>query len=429
MQPCGVSADSEPRARAHRARLPHWAAVFPSGGTASIQKTLLCQSLDRITRVPLWAAPATLAAGLRRAWGLLLVAVLGGCAALPPAGLRFERHSAPAAAGSCAWYGDSDGRTLWFGESAFWASKRRAPDDPTADLRVSGPGRIGRFDLTTRSMEPPLEVAVPAGAGVWDVLYRRGRIYFTTFFGSSGFVDADSGALTVFEGLGTGLNELAPGPGSTLLASRYGSADGGPGSVVIFGTDGTLVAEYPLAAPEGIVAAPKTVAFDPVRREIWATVDLVARDGGPTRTDARRLAADGRELQRIAEPEIQFVSFDAEGTGYLAARAGRVLSLLVLETQAMRADPLVAARRIPLDDDFDPAFDFVQDIHRAQDGRLVVTRWSGKLHVVEPASSRVESVKFPREGGKGLYYSGVLSSGSLCATLCAGVEVVCTKAP
>jgi hypothetical protein len=368
----------------------------------------------------------------RRTAVLLVAAVLGGCAGLPGSGPRFERYAiAPAAdpAGYCAWYGDSDGRTLWFGESAFWASMRGAKNDPMADLRVTGPKQIGRFDLGAHGMEPPLQVAVPGGSGIWDVLWRRGRVYFTTFFGPGGFVDADTGRLTVFEELGTGLNELALGPGSTLLASRYGSAGGGPGSVVIFGIDGTPVAEFPLSAPEGRVAAPKTVAFDPVRREIWVTVDLVARDGSPPRTDARRLAADGRELQRIEKPEIQFVLFDADGTGYLAAVDAHALTLLVLETQAMRADPLVAARRIPLDDAFDPTLDFVQDIHPATDGRVVVTRWSGRLHVVDPASNRVETVQFPRDGGKGLYYSGVLSAGSLCATLCAGVEVVCTPAP
>lgn len=375
--------------------------------------------------VPIAAAP-TLAA----LWLLTLIWLVG-CASFGVTTPHFERHATqPAAdsAGYCAWYGDSDGQTLYFGESAFWASMRAAKGDPTADLGVGGPKRIGRFDLAARTMAPPMEVKVSAGSGVWDVMAVGERVYFTTFFGPAGFIDARTGAQTVFDGLGVGLNEIAPGPGQTLLASRYGSGDGGPGSVVVFGLDGALVAEYLLGAPEGFLAAPKTVAFDPVRREIWVTVDLVSKQGGASRQDARRLAPDGRELARIEEPEIEFVRFGLDGTGYLAARDGRALSLLVLETQGMRGDPLITGHRIALDPNFDPAFDFAQDIQLAADGRVVVTRWSGKVHVVDPPSGSVDTLQFPRDA-QGLYYSAVLAHGLLCATHCAGVEVVCTAAP
>jgi hypothetical protein len=363
--------------------------------------------------------------------GVALVALLSGCALIQPGAPHFERYGAtPAAsdAGYCAWYGDSEGARLYFGESAFWASMRQAQGNPAADLGVGGTKRIGGFDLERRAMTAPYPIPVSGGSGIWDVLAVPGRVYFTTFFGPAGFVDLRSGALQVFEELGVGLNELARGPGQTLIASRYGAADGGQGSVVLMGADGDLVAEYRLGAPEGFLAAPKTVAFDPIRREIWVTVDLVPRAGGAPRQDARRLAADGHELARIEEPEIEFVLFIADGTGYLAARDGRTLSLLVLEPRSMRGDPLIASRRIALDADFDPAFDFAQDIHVAADGRVVVTRWSGKVHVVEPLSGGVQTVQFPRDA-QGLYYSGVLAEGNLCVTHCAGIEVVCTAAP
>jgi hypothetical protein len=352
-------------------------------------------------------------------------------AATPPAAPTFERFEAqPAAvsAGYCAWYGDTDGEVLYFGESAFWAAMRRAKGDPTGDLDVAGPKRIGRFDLAKGEMETAITVDVPVGSGVWDVLASKGRVYFTTFFGSAGFVDTRSGSLSVLDGLGPGLNELALGPGESLVASRYGAAGGGPGSLVVFSRDGTLRAEHVLEAPAGYLAAPKTVAWDARRGEFWVTVDLVASDGSPPRQDARRLSAEGRELARIEDPEIQFVAFGSNGAGYLAARSGSTLSLLLLDPDT-KGDPITQARRMVLDQAFDGDLDFVQDIHPTPDGRVVLTRWSGRVHVVEPTTERFTTIDFPREGGEGIYYSAVLSEGRLCATYCAGVQVICTNAP
>ncbi|MCC6642495.1 MAG: hypothetical protein IT386_15150, partial [Deltaproteobacteria bacterium] len=266
------------------------------------------------------------------------------------------------------------------------------------------------------------------GSGTWDVLATYGRVYFTTYFGPAGSVDPASGELASFDSLGTGLNELAPGPQGTILASRYGAAGGGPGSVVQMTPRGDLVAEHPLGAPEGFLAAPKTVAWDPVRGEIWVTVDLVSRSGGPTTTDARRLSADGREIERVTEPEIQFVAYGSDGTGYLAARSGAVLALLVLEPQ-MTGPPLAAARRITLDRSFPAALDFVQDIHPASDGRVVLTRWSGRVHVVSLPGGEIDTIDLPRERGKGLYYSGVLFGRRLCVTYCEQIDVVCAELP
>lgn len=361
----------------------------------------------------------------------LLLLLSAACATAPPPP-SFDRYTAPPAAeaaGYCAWYGDAEGGLLFFGESAFWAATRGHGGDATADLAVGGPKRIGRFNLSAERMEPAFPVEVPGGSGVWDVLAAGDQVYFTTFFGPAGMVDMARGELLVFHEAGPGLNELARGPGGTLLASRYGAPGGGQGSIVMMGGDGRVVAELPLEAPPGWLAAPKTVAYDPVRRQIWVTVDLVPQGGGAARQDARRLRLDGRELARFDDPELQFVVFSGDGTGYLAARSGRQLALLVLEPLAPRGDPILSARRIVLDDDFDPSLDFAQDIHLSEDGRVVVTRWSGLVHVVRPDVDVVDTVAFPREGGAGLYYSAVLDGKRLCATYCAGVQVVCTDAP
>lgn len=328
----------------------------------------------------------------------------------------------------CAWYGDFDGRTLYFGESAFWAAMRAAGGDPSADLRLAGSTkRIGRFDLGLRRMEPPIELDVAGGSGVWDVLATPEGIVFTTFFGPAGRVDPASGSLAVFDSLGLGLNELAPGPGGSLLASRYGSGAGGSGSVVRFSPEGGLLAELELTAPEGRIAAPKTVAWDPVRHEIWVTVDLLSTTGDAPATDARRLSGDGVEIERITLPEIQFAAFDEDGAGYLAALEGRLLELLVLDPHAS-GPPLEAARRLTLDREFGTGFDFVQDIHPASDGRVVVTRWSGAVHVVDPDAGRIETLRLPHDDSD-LYYSGGVAGRVLCATVCAGITVVCTDLP
>lgn len=362
-----------------------------------------------------------------------LATLASGCASFAPAGVEFTRFGAPAVAGGtpayCAWYGAADGSSLYFGEAAFWSAMRQAGGDPAADLGVRGPKRIGRFNLANATLSPSIPVDVSGGSGIWDVLAAGDQVFFTTYFGPGGVVDVPTGRATIFEDAGIGLNELAPGPGQTLVASRYGTADGSGGSVVLLTGDGSVLHEFPLAADEGWLAAPKTVAYDPVRRQIWVTVDLVSKAGARPRQDARRLSLEGHELARVADPEIQFVTFGRDGTGYLAERSGSRLRLLVLERRAPKGDPLLASRPIPLDDAFDADHDFAQDIQLADDGRVVVTRWSGRVHVVDPRSSHVETIDFPRDAAGGLYYTAVLASGRLCSTLCAGVEVVCTDAP
>ena len=81
-----------------------------------------------------------------------------------------------------------------------------------------------------------------------------------------------------------------------------------------------------------------------------------------------------------------------------------------------------------LDEAFPGEVDFVQDLKHAPDGRIVLTRWSGVVHVVEP-SGRVATTRLPKLDPQGLYYTGVLRGDRLCATHCADVTVVCIDAP
>jgi hypothetical protein len=361
---------------------------------------------------------------------LVLAALVAGCAlrALEPGAASVEIATAPEVAGServCAWYGDARDGVLYFGESAFWSAER-AHGDPLADRLTPGPRRIGRFDLATRSLAAPLDAGPGEWpTGVWDVLaHPNGRVYFTTWFDSMGWVDLDlrSGAVQRLDGLGAMLNEIAPGPEGTLLVSRYGSPDGeaGPGSVLVASLEGERLAELPLAAPAGYRVAPKTVAFDPARDEIWVTTDLFPLQGGPIRHDAYVLDRSGREKQRIESPEVQFVAFGPDGTGLVAEVLGSRLALRIRR-------PGAADERLLADEAFSEGLDFVQDIHFAPDGRAVVTRWSGVLHVFEPPGS-LATLRLPKLDPGGLYYSGVLAGDRVCATHCGGISVVCAPA-
>jgi hypothetical protein len=329
----------------------------------------------------------------------------------------------------CSWYGDARNAVLYFGTSAFWSAMRSHGNDPMADLIEEGPVAIGRFDLRRERMLEPLEVGTAGDrSGVWDVLaHPNGRIYFTTFYESAGYADLQSGQFVRLPDLGIGLNELAPGPDGGVLASRYGSAFGnnGDGTIVSFDANGTLLADFPLRAPDGYRVAPKTVAFDPIRGDIWATTDLLPIDpSDPQRHDTYVLSERGEELLRISEPEIQFVAFAVDGTGYRAEVEGRRLWLRISEP----GEGAKGGRRILLDGAFSTALDFAQDIELSEDGRVIVSRWSGWVHIVDPPSE-VRSTRFPRLADDGLYYSAFAEGDRICATYCSNVSVVCRDIP
>lgn len=371
--------------------------------------------------------------------GLVSAIALASCAAsgdgAPISGQVVHTGISPSASERyCAWFGDARGSLLYFGQSAFWSASRGSGgargSAPRADLRLEGPTLIGRFDLRRERLLEPIDVGRPGDrSGVWDVLaHPNGRVYFTTYFEAAGYLDPGSGEVHRLPGIGRGLNELAPGPGGSLLISRYGEiAGGGSGSVVMIDADGALLAEHRLQAPDGFSAAPKTVAHDPRRDEIWVTTDLFPEEGGAIRHGACVLDASGKEKRRIEHPEIQFVVFAEDGTGYRAEVEGHALWLRIVRPERGRSGA-EEERRVLLDDAFPAALDFAQDIQLTRDGHAVVTRWSGWVHVVDP-SGAARALRLPRLDPEGLYYTAVLADGRICATHCAEVTVVCADAP
>jgi hypothetical protein len=295
-------------------------------------------------------------------------------------------------------------------------------NDPLADLLDEGPVVVGRFDLRRERMLAPLEIGRAGDrSGVWDVLaHPNGRIFFTTFFELAGYTDPSSGALQRLANLGTGLNELALGPAGSVLASRYDA-----GSIAHFDPDGALLGEYRLDAPDGYRAAPKTIAYDPLRAEIWVTSDSLPLDpADPMRHESYVLGAAGEPLRRVAEPELQFVRFSQDGTGYRAEVEGRNLWLQISDPGAGPS----SGSRLLLDAAFPAALDFVQDIALMRDGRAVVTRWSGWIHVVE-SPRVVRTTRLPELETGGLYYSAFAERDRICATYCADLSVVCADLP
>jgi hypothetical protein len=352
---------------------------------------------------------------------------------MPPAtGVAIHTAAAPSNTERyCAWYGaPGPDDVLYVGEAAFWSAKARAGGDATADLQYPGPQLVGRFDLARELWLAPLAVGQPESrSGVWDVLARPdGEVYFTTFFEQAGAVQTATGRVRTFTELGAALNELGEGPDGTLLASRYGtgSLDRGDGDVVAFDRGGRIVRRWPLLAPSGYRIAPKTPLWDELRRELWVTADQLPIDAGRSavaRQDAVFVDRDGRAALVPEPPELDFAAKGRDGTIYRAESEGQSLWLAVVPPPG-RGEP----RRVLLDTAFASELDFAQDIQVAEDGRVAVTRWSGRIHVLHP-DGRLSSVALPRPDPAGLYYTGVLRGARLCATYCADVTIVCVDAP
>jgi hypothetical protein len=363
-------------------------------------------------------------------WGA--AAALGACAPPPPptrgaSNADAAAHAPSASVPDCAWFGDARDDVLYFGISRFWRAQRDAGGDARAELRAGGARELGRFDLTRRAQLAPIAVGpADAKSGVWDVLaHPNGWIYFTTFWERAGRVDPASGAVEWFAAAGDGLNELALGPEGRVLATRYGRG-GASGSLVVLSERGEVVAEHALAANEGVVAAAKSLAYDASRAAVWLNTDLLPASGGATAHDARVIAlADGRELARWSAPELQFVTFAADGTGFAVERSEELLLLRVVPA-GTRAPLQLAGRIIALDDAF-PALDFAQDVKLTPEGAVVITRWSGEVHVASPDGS-VRTLALPNRDG-GLYYTGVVREHEVCATRCAGIDVLCAPLP
>jgi hypothetical protein len=254
-----------------------------------------------------------------------------------------------------------------------------------------------------------------------------GSVYFTVFHETSGRVDPDDGTVVHFEQTGHGLNELAPGPDGRVLVSRYGGGDGAKagGELLTLEPDGAITRRWPMPAPLGWFAAPKTPAWNPVRRRLVATTDLLAEFDGDPRHDSYQLELDAPGWAIQPDPELQFVVATADGVEY-RVEAHEDGKLWLRRIRPPGEDP--GEQWVELDAEFPLSLDFAQDLKIMDDGRLVVTRWSGAVHVVSP-NGRVDTVALPRLEPQGLYYTAVIHGTRLCATWCAGVSVVCTDAP
>jgi hypothetical protein len=356
---------------------------------------------------------------------VVLSLALAAACARPP---RITVQEPIAGPDACAWFGDADDSTLYFGESEFWAAMHREGGDPAADLATSAPQVVGRFDLERERLLPPLPTGALARSGTWDVLaHPNGRVYFSSFYDPSGSIDPSTGAVEHFAAAGIGLNELALLPDGRLLATRYGESGGADGSIVVLSAEGAVEAEHRLAPVQDAAVAAKSLAFDPVRAVVWVNTDVIPRDGDPPRHDARVIElASGREIARFEEPELQFPQLDEAGRGYMAWLDGRRLLLQTSEPGELTGPR--DGRTIPLDEDFPAGIDFVQDVRAQRDGRIVATRWSGVVHVVG-ADGTVATTRLPRPVDGGIYYTAVATGERVCATYCGGVRVVCASLP
>jgi len=345
--------------------------------------------------------------------------------------MRFEifRGESPGAderRAVCSWYADAREGVLYFGVSAFWQGLRDS-GSPLGVLEGQGPQVIGRFDLERRAFLPALTLARGRAAGVWDVLaHENGRLYFSVFYGVSGFRDLESGAVQRFDQLGKGLNEWARGPDGTLFVTRYAAAENTGGALLWIDLDGNLLGQFSLGS-EGSDerVLPKSVAWDPGRQLAWVTSDQLPAAAGASGHPTLVLDLAGAQVARIDDVEVQILAFAGDATGYFAVATGNGLELFVLPPGNPKAD-LAGARRILLDPLFDRRLDFAQGIEVGETGRVLVTTWSGRVFAVDPKSFAVETIAFPRLHAGGLYYAAATYRGTTCASYCAGVGVVCT---
>lgn len=326
-----------------------------------------------------------------------------------------------------SWFADTDGRIIYFGQSPFWRAYHAGKiPDPQGDLREEGDYLIGRFDTNGDTFLAPLKVG-RGKASVLDVLYHTGnhKIYFTTFFDIMGYVDPNTKKVGYFKEVGVGLNELYQGPGGKIYATRYSSAAGKGGSVVVMSPSGRLLKEFFLYLP-GFVVAPKSIAVSPITGEIVVNSDMFSLKDDLIRHDSFVLGPDGSVRQRIMEREIFFMSFDSQGKKWLAECSkdgswrmnitypeGKVVSLLI--------DP----KPFP--------FDVIQDIkHRG--GVTIATAWSGKLYYFKEDHQGIKFIPLLPETvpgldalpkGKGIlaYTAVMINNGYLYGTISHGILI------
>jgi hypothetical protein len=336
-----------------------------------------------------------------------------------------------------AWFGAAGDSILYFGTSPFWTLWWETDGDPRADLAQAGDHLIGRFDMAAGRFLPPLRVrsgAEGAHGSVWDVLvHSNGRIYYTTLFEEIGSVGHDGADVRHFEELGLGFNELWEGPDGQLWVTRYASRPTEPGregygAVVVLTPDGDLVREIRFERQDGVFTAPKSVAVDPTTGEIWLNADLFS-DDGHTDYAAFRLAPDGEILERRASPpELHFVTFGPDGTGWFVWDHDGELWLRATRGGAEVASAYLGPRS--------PG-DFVQDVKPWGEGRVALALWSGRAYVASLHGAGLSLAQIPLErprdcrppAGRSLLYTAVVHGGRLWATLYCGWTILGAPIP
>ena len=357
------------------------------------------------------------------------IALLGsGCAVGPEASgvhVHRMRRSNPGPELYSAWFGDARDGILYFGLSPFWQRMRESGGDPTGELRESGALLVGRFDLRERRHLAPLVVAdTPRAESTWDVLaHSNGRIYFTTFFGPMGSVRADGSDPRQYEDLGSGLNELWEAEDGRIFVTRYGPAtsESPSGSLVILTPEGQLIDEWRVPALPDTRVAPKSVAVESASGDVWINTDTFP-EGRPGRIthESLRLSSTGEVESRSRSPELMMLAFDRRGTGWFAERDAGSLRLRTVgsgETRRIDLGPIASS-------------DFAQDIKFSPNGAVVLTLWSGRVHVLSAAGVlRTVELAGPgnhceETGGPGLHYTAILWRDTVFATRHCGPVVV-----
>jgi hypothetical protein len=325
-----------------------------------------------------------------------------------------------------SWFGDTDGRILYFGLSPFNAVLRRCEAEggelcPLRDLAETGDHLIGRFDMDEERFLEPLRVRPNdpgATSSVWDVLvHGNGRIYYTTVWNEFGSVRLDGSDVQHHPGAGAGLNELWEGPDGEIYVTRYLGENPG---VAIFGPDGGLRRELVMPQAPGATICPKSLAVDPATREVWLNTDVFYDDGG-VGYDAYRLSADGAVLEKVSHPAIVFLSIDPAGRRWFVDDADLAWTLRIVEPDGGTTRVELGARA---------SLDVVQDIKHHGDVTVLST-WQRRVFAVRaPAGGPVESCVLPAppvdcDDDAALGYTAVVArDGRVYETVDCGIGVV-----